>query len=725
MPRSIGSGSENDTIRQRFFSLVFGERQGVLCLATKHKDGHFSEIFFHYPDDMEKMLAWINRNLVSRNMYFCAQLLTKAKRIKPNVSICTNIWSDLDEANPNGVKIPPSITLQTSNGRWQGFWLLSEPVAPEIGERAARKLAYSFGADTSGWDLTQLLRVPITYNIKYEDTIVEISEWNPERVYDISEFDKLSDRPEFEKVTEFPEKKIASYDPEKLLEKYRGRLLPNIYKWFTESPGEDWSSVLWSMESQLLEAGLTPEEVFSICWNSAANKYARDDRSQYELWQEIQKAKIAYELKTIEPEEEPIHLDSLLSEEEWKIVNKLPKTFVEKYIEWASRRSDASPEYHQAGAFTILSCLLAESVILPTSWGNVVPNLWFMILGDTTLTRKTTAMNMAMELLFMVYEDCMLATDGSYEGMLSAMSLRSGRTSLFWRDEFAGMLDAMKRRDYHAGMIEFLTKLYDGTYQRRTLRKELIEVRDPVFVMLCGGIKSRVIELFDPDYVINGFIPRFIYIIAEPDISKLRPMGPPTDELQAVSADLLKLLLEVRQKYDKKSFVMLGAEKVESNLNTKARLTPDAWARYNRLDSQMTEAGDKSDNKELYTPTMGRLAISTLKCAILLAALRDQGDEVVVEVEDILRAAKYADSWKDHAISVVEGSGKSMSEKTLDRAYGIIASGKNSRSHLMRAMHLSSREADLILDTLEQRSLIVRTKEGKLERLYPAFGGNR
>lgn len=716
---------DNRILRQHFFTLVFGEATGVVALATKNRGGKFSEIFFHYPSDLVKMNEWISRNISSRNMYFCPQLLSKPKRVKANVQICPNIWADLDEVDPATLDLKPNITLKTSEGRWQGFWLLSTPVSPSIGEQAARKLTYATGADPSGWDLTQLLRVPITYNIKYEETVVEMTDIEADSTYDVKTFLELTEVPEFKGISEFPEAEAAKLDPDAIIKKHRDKLLPSVISLYSHAPAKDWSSALWSLENMLLEAGMTPVETFVVSWASATNKYARDGRSKEELWQEVCKAKKALELKT-EDDEGPIQIDSLLSESEWKIVKKMEPSFVEKYITWASTKSDASIQYHEAGAFTILSSILAEAIVLPTSWGTFIPNLWFMILGDTTLTRKTTAMDMAMDLLLTVYEDCILATDGSLEGILSAISLRSGRTSLFWRDEFSGMLDAMKRRDYHAGMVEFLTKLYDGKYQKRMLRKEIIEIRDPVFIMFCGGIKTRITELFDEDYIVNGFIPRFIYIIAEPDPEKFKPVGPPTDNIQMVSTELLEELLKLRQVYDKKSFVMLGEEKIENTLHTKVQLTEDAWARYNQLEKHMVDAGKYSDNPDLYMPALDRLAKSTLKTAMLIAALKEQPDDsITVEIDDLLRAIKFTDSWKDYTLYVIDAAGKSLSEKTLDRAFNIIASGKNSRSHLMRSMHLTSREADLMLDTLEQRGLIIRTKEGKQEKLFPAFGGSR
>ena len=45
----------------------------------------------------------------------------------------------------------------------------------------------------------------------------------------------------------------------------------------------------------------------------------------------------------------------------------------------------------------ILSCLLAGATRIESSIGNIATNLWMMVLGETTITRKSTAMKMARD----------------------------------------------------------------------------------------------------------------------------------------------------------------------------------------------------------------------------------------------------------------------------------------------------------------------------------------
>jgi len=76
---------------------------------------------------------------------------------------------DGDGAKPNDNTPAPTAVVISSPSREQYWWRLSRPVKPEEGEDLNRRFAYAMAGDLSGWDLTQLLRVPGTFNRKYPD----------------------------------------------------------------------------------------------------------------------------------------------------------------------------------------------------------------------------------------------------------------------------------------------------------------------------------------------------------------------------------------------------------------------------------------------------------------------------------------------------------------------------------------------------------------------------
>ena len=713
---------ENDSIRERFFTAAFGQHTGYVAFASKSKDGRFSEEYFKYPDQLEEMLRWVNDHFLDYNLYYCSQLLRKPKRLASNVILCPNLWADLDEANPEDMDPRPTIAVQSSPGRWQGLWRLSEAAEPNIAERANRRLTYKIEADPSGWDLTQLLRIPLTYNFKRNDPELVTLLWLSDNTIDISVPMAFEDPPGDEHLDiPFPEDEIGQLDANDIIIKYKFKLPHAFTNTFTNNAKQDRSSVLWAIESMCIESGMSLAEAFTVAEASAANKYAEDGRPRYDLWKEICKAQanIMARLK-VEP---AAKIEGLLSEDEKLRLKTLPPTFIEKYQEWATERTDAAPGYHDAGAFIVLSALLSESLELNMSFGSVRPVLWFMILGDTTLTRKTTAMEMALDLLNLVYPESLLATDGSVEGIMMGLSQRSGRTSLFVRDEVSGLLDSMRHKDYLAGLVEGFSRWYEGKTDIRMLKKERIEVRNPRFIMFCGGIKTRILEIMDREYVINGFIPRFLFITADADLDSYRPPTMMSTQLQTVSSELAAFLSNLKNVYGQDMTMNLGGQQISTPQTFDVKMSKEALNRYADFERAMNIAGAEADESQLFSPTFDRMAKSGLKISMIFAAIRQTPTEeghITIELDDMLRAIYYIDKWKKFTIEVVENAGKGVSERQLSRAFELIKGGKDSRSSLMRAMHLVSREADWIILTLEERGLIVTSKQGKLQRLLPA-----
>jgi hypothetical protein len=344
-----------------------------------------------------------------------------------------------------------------------------------------------------------------------------------------------------------------------------------------------------------------------------------------------------------------------------------------------------------------------------------------MILADTTLTRKTTSMDIAMDLVMEVDENAIMATDGSIEGLLTALASRPGRPSVFLRDEFSGLLESMTKKDYMAGMPELFTKLYDGKFQKRILRKEIIEVRDPRLIFFAGGIKNKITSLLTSEHVSSGFMPRFIFITAESDITKLRPIGPPTTRSTGNKEEILQELKDISAHYNRTAVLHIKKLKtdIEADVKYEAELTPDAWIRYNMLESDLLEMGLDSDIPDIMTPVGDRLAKSILKAAVLLSASRQREGKVVITLDDILRAISYGEQWREHAEEVMRSVGKGQAERFLETIYRAIErrEGGVARSYLMQSYHLTARDANMIFETLEQRGLITRQRAGKTELL--------
>lgn len=716
---------EIDTARRRFFEKIFGELEGFLCLSVKNQD-KWVQKFFSYPKRLDEALKYINQMYVGRNVYFCPNLFDVEEKKKENVRWSKAIWADLDECKPAVVSPTPSISLETSDGRYQAFWYLNASVLPEDAEDISRRIAYAYrglGADTSGWDITQLLRVPLTYNAKYSDVsgltvVIPLKEWSTGGFYSLNDFAHLPQAEGFEYMSEESAPTVTA-NSEEILARYNGQVSSDLMFLFHHAPTADWSKALWSLECGLLESGLTKEETFAVVRDASCNKYARDNRSQLSLWRDVckaaqtinSKAKSAIDVNTVS-------VPKLLSDQERSALDN--DTFIDRFVNWGIEKSDATPRFFEAGAFMVLSALLSQSIRLHTSYGTVLPNLWFMILGQTTIDRKSTAMDMAMDLLMELDEDVILATDGSLEGLLTQLHNRANRASVFYKDEFSGLLEAMTKKDYLAGMSETLTKLYDGKYQKRVLRQQIYEVKDPILIIFGGGIKGRILEWLTPESIASGFGPRFIFVQPENEAKTLRPMGPLTVKHDKERTELLKELRNTIEAYRLKTTLTISGKTVTTDKRWEVELTPATWERYNKIEQELVMAGQLSAMPDLYTPTLNRAANSMLKAAILIAAVRQKPThKVEVTLQDLLKAASYAERWIECALDIVDNAGVSLPErKMLAVLGGIRRTPGVHRSALMRTYHLSSREADMLFDTLKQRGQIKEVRDATTIRYF-------
>jgi RepB DNA-primase from phage plasmid len=175
---------------------IFGESAGVLAVFSGERSEPGSKqlsdprtLYFDYPRETRSAEEHCRRLCAEgREVYQCAHLLTSRRRVKASAASLTACYVDGDGAKPSTDMPQPTAVVISSPGREQYWWRLSRQVMPEEGEDLNRKLAYASGADLSGWDLTQLLRVPGTRNRKYVDApVVELAYLSKDS-YDPAEF---------------------------------------------------------------------------------------------------------------------------------------------------------------------------------------------------------------------------------------------------------------------------------------------------------------------------------------------------------------------------------------------------------------------------------------------------------------------------------------------------------------------------------------------------------
>lgn len=731
-----------------FFRFLFGDlKDGYLCIVTIGRSNKVSKSeskkdvkqhWFEWPTGLREAILLVEREKTQKDIYFSPFLYNRRTRKKEFVSEAPVAWADGDLCPIEHLEMEPSAVVRSSIDpineveKFHFYWKFSGIQTPDIGEDISKRIAYYHakdGMDKSGWDLTQLLRVPDTYNHKYSPkSRVSKAILDESVIYEVEDFRSYPTLKDTRALPPITEAEIPDESGQEIILNYKSNINPRALDLFSVPPlkDSDWSGRLWELELVCLETGMSKEETFVVVRDSACNKYARDGRPQGDLWKEVVKASLFVK----ERSEAPVEADdpeAVSAVEPPPLLNEAQRdrvrqdiTFIENYTKWAKGLGDAAAQYHPAGAFVILSSLLCGNVKLPTSFGTVVPNLWFMILADTTLTRKSTAMDIATDLLLEVDPDILLATDGSIEGLLTAMATRSGKSSLFLRDEVTGLIEAMAKKEYMAGMMETLTKMYDGKHMKRILRRETIDVQKPRLVLFAGGIKTKMLDLLTYQHVSSGFLPRFIFVTAESDLTRLKPIGPPTLKGREDRDNLLDTMQSIYAKYAVPAISAKGGVALVPK-QWAVELTEEAWLLYNSFEMKLLDFALNSQDPTLLTPMMDRLSKSGLKAAVLIAASRLPEDNVSVTELDLLHAFYYIEQWAKHTALIISGVGSTRDEQKLRRIMQDIEKNPGIlRSQIMQKHFLSARETQDIFTTLEQRNAIRREGRGaRVERVYP------
>jgi len=161
-------------------------------------------------------------NPVDANIYFGVCPRSERKGDKSAVRLVHMLWADLDAKDCLGGKPEaldrlrqyhprPTIIVDSGNG-YHAYWRLKKlitiggPESVAFVERHLKVLAQTLGADAKSAELARILRVPGTLNLKNfpEAVRVTIVECEPDRQWELSDFDLAAPAPESLRATTNP-----------------------------------------------------------------------------------------------------------------------------------------------------------------------------------------------------------------------------------------------------------------------------------------------------------------------------------------------------------------------------------------------------------------------------------------------------------------------------------------------------------------------------------------
>jgi archaellum biogenesis ATPase FlaH len=191
-----------------FFNKIWKEVEGTVRTATKDSEGKFITQLYSWPEDIGKVVDVVNRAAADElDVFYSPDIYTvealKQKKFTKDLVLGSHvICLDFDGNAPqedswyeaNNLPLPSVKVQSSTEDRQHVYWILDQFVTDvKEMENIRRTITYSLEADSSGWDMGQLLRVPYTTNYKHgkkethEGYPVRIEE-DTDRVYPVSKF---------------------------------------------------------------------------------------------------------------------------------------------------------------------------------------------------------------------------------------------------------------------------------------------------------------------------------------------------------------------------------------------------------------------------------------------------------------------------------------------------------------------------------------------------------
>jgi len=362
--------------------------------------------------------------------------------------------------------------------------------------------------------------------------------------------------------------------------------------------------------------------------------------------------------------------------------------------EYACKSTDAPRKYQELMALAVISVVLNRKVYLPYSVNNLYPNLFVVLIGKSTIMRKSVSLNLARNLIFNFNKEFIFPHDFTQEGFFEHLKEFS-KGIIIW-SEFAGFLQK-STKPYMAGTKEFLTDAFDcPIYLNKKLAgKKIFEIENPYINIITATSMKWFTENITEADVKGGFLGRFIYILALPNDKDKWFAFPAVPNQNVIN----RLLIKLR-----------GISELEGQmeLTEKAKETYIDW-----LKNHEDELQRLSDDKGI-SSFYGRLSDYTLKFAILYELSSNLS--LTISDNSIKRAIRLVESLKESIRDVLE---KHVSftayEKNKKKILRIIGDKKEiARGELIKSSGLNKKDFDLVIDTLlEEETIKVKPGESK------------
>jgi hypothetical protein len=191
--------------------------------------------------------------------------------------------------------------------------------------------------------------------------------------------------------------------------------------------------------------------------------------------------------------------------------------FVSRVIRYASERTDAAHDFHEAAALVGLAAAIPGLRARLGPYPRGLPaNLYALLIAESTRSRKSTSVDIAQDLVHRALPRHGLPDLVSPEGFIEELAAHPNDGTVWYLDEFGGLLDKLHHAKYMSGLREALLSLYAGPERYRLQRHskrvkggDVVDDADQVdrpHLSILGATTPAVFQLLEATLVDRGDI---------------------------------------------------------------------------------------------------------------------------------------------------------------------------------------------------------------------------
>ncbi len=359
--------------------------------------------------------------------------------------------------------------------------------------------------------------------------------------------------------------------------------------------------------------------------------------------------------------------------------------WVDEYIKFGNEAAGMCPlPFHEAGALALAGAVIARRLVWVSGIEATYTNLYLMIVAESTLFGKTQALRVLEAVQAAAGLDHLtlpsrITPEKLIEQMTTTVPKVVGDEDRFLLerahagqrvmvvDEASSLLDSMKR-DYNAGMRDLLIELYNSPNELRheTISRGRVTVQRPNLSLLGTTTPKSIAEHLRSDLLWgSGMWPRFGFIV---------PDRPPVhvgraDELP-IPASVTSGLRRLYGLFATPTAAW-GHDSEGGRTVTIGNVQPPSVVKLAPGVKQAHAVYEKAVGFDLVVqgrvpeqlrPSYGRAGTTSMKVAMILAALASQQLPVAVEMRHLARAVQICEQWRANLHNIY-GKDTSASER--------------------------------------------------------------